>query len=107
MSILDKIKSFFEKAGEDIKKAFVSIFGDKAGAELATAAESWAKTELGQIAITVVTGLQSAAGSSADKQAAAFKEIGSQLEAQGKSVPSSLINFAIEFALQIVKGSAA
>lgn len=107
MSVLSKIEDFFKSAGSKIKAAFVSVFGQQTGEALASAAEQWAKTELGQISLTVVQGLESAATAPADKQAAAFAQIGAQLKAQGQSVPSSLINFAIEFALQIVRGGTA
>lgn len=106
MTLITSIENFFKGVGAHIKTAFVSIFGQQAGEQLASAAESWAKTELGQVAITVVHGLESAAGSPADKRSQAFSAIGSQLAAQGKSVPSSLINFAIEFALQVIRGGA-
>ncbi len=106
MSVISKIEGFFKSVGSHIKAAFVTIFGSETGQALASAAESWVKTELGQVAITVVQGLEQAAGSPADKRNEAFAQIGSQLEAQGKSVPNSAINFAIEFALQIIKGAA-
>ena len=106
MSLLDKVEGFFKSVGSHVKSAFISIFGQQAGTELATAAETWAKTELGQAAVTVVSGLETAAGSVADKKQQAFDQIGQQLSAQGKAVPASLINFAIEFALQVVRGGA-
>ena len=104
MSAISSVENFFKSVGAKIKSAFVSVFGAQTGEALAASAEQWAKTELGQVAITVVQGLESAAGSPADKQAQAFTAIGTQLKAQGASIPSSLINFAIEFALQIVRG---
>jgi hypothetical protein len=107
MSVVSKLENFFKSVGAHVKSAFISIFGAQTGAALTTAAEQWAKTQLGQVAITVVHGLEAAALSPADKQRQAMTEIGSQLAAQGKSVPSSLINFAIEFALQVVRGGAA
>jgi hypothetical protein len=106
MSVVSAVENFFKSVGSKIKSAFVALFGSQTGEALASAAESWAKTELGQVAITVVQGLESAAGSPADKQSQAFTAIGSQLKAQGQSLPSSLINFAIEFALQVVRGGA-
>lgn len=107
MSVFSKLEDFFKSVGSHIKSAFVTLFGSQTGEALAAAAESWAKTELGQVAITVVQGLESAAGSSAEKQAQAFTQIGDQLKAQGQSLPASLINFAIEFALQIIRGAGA
>jgi hypothetical protein len=107
MSLIQKIQEFFESTGAHIKSAFVSLFGEHAGAELAVAAESWAKTELGQIALVVVQGLETAALSPADKQKQAFQAIGAHLAAQGKTMPSSAINFAIEMALQLVRGAVA
>lgn len=104
MSVVSKLENFFKSVGSHVKSAFVAVFGEQAGSELASAAESWAKTELGQVAITVVQGLEAAAVSTGDKKQLAFNQIGAQLKAQGQSLPSSLINFAIEFALQILRG---
>ena len=107
MSVFSAIENFFKSVGSHIKGAFVTLFGSQTGEALAAAAEQFVKTELGAIAVTVVQGLESAAVAPADKKNDAFQQIGQQLEAQGKSFPSAAINFAIEFALQIVRGAAA
>jgi hypothetical protein len=104
MSVISRIEGFFQSLGSHIKNAFVSLFGSATGEQLAAAAESWAKTELGSAALIVVQGLEGAALAPADKQKAAFEQLGAQLKAQGKTIPSSAINFAIEFALQIIRG---
>ena len=105
MSVFENVENFFLNVGHHVKAAFVKVFGQQTGEKLASAAEEWAKTELGQAAIPIVKGLETAALAPADKQKQAFAQIGSALKAQGQNLPSSLIDFAIEFALQIVRGS--
>jgi hypothetical protein len=105
MSVFSKVEDFFKKFGHHVQSAFVTLFGSPAGEALASAAEEWAKTQLGQLAVTVVQGLETAALAPADKEKQAFSAIAAQLAQQGKSLPTSGIKFAIEFALQIVRGA--
>jgi len=55
--------------------------------------------------VDVVKGSEASAGTGMDKKQAAFQQITQELEAQGKSLPNAAINFAIEFALQLIRGS--
>lgn len=106
MSIFSKIEDFFKSLGSHIKAGFVAVFGSQTGEALAKAAEQFVKTELGAIAVSVVQGLEAAALAPASKKNEAFQQIGKELEAQGKSFSTAAINFAVEFALQIVRGAA-
>jgi hypothetical protein len=106
MSVLGEVGEFFKSFGGHIKSAFVKVFGEHVGEVLTQAAEQFVKTELGQVAVDVVKGLEASAGTGIDKKQAAFKQITQELEAQGKGLPTAAINFAIEFALQIIRGSA-
>jgi hypothetical protein len=106
MNLVSKIEGFFQSLGSHIKNAFVSLFGSQTGEKLAQAAEEWAKTEIGQVSLTVVQGLEHADLTSAAKASTAFDQIVQALAAQGKTLPTSAIKFAIEFALQIIRGAA-
>jgi hypothetical protein len=44
-------------------------------------------------------------GTGIDKKQSAFKQIIHELEARGKTLPNAAINFAIVFALPIIRGS--
>lgn len=104
MSIIGEIGHFFSNIGHRVKVGFIALFGEDFGQKLADAAEEFGKQELGKVAITVVKGLENAALSGPEKRDEAFKAIGQSLVAQGKSLPDSTIYFAIEFALQALRG---
>src|SRR5512146_1355992 len=106
MSVLSRIGDFFKSVGSHIKGAFIVLCGSEVGARLALAAIAFAKTELGELAITVVQGLEAAAMAGADKRVEAFKAIVAGLAQQGRALPDAAIYFAIEFALQIIRGEA-
>ena len=55
------------------------------------------------MAVDVVTELASSDLSSSEKREAAFDKIKEMLESQGKEIGSSLINLAIELAVQKIK----
>ena len=62
--------------------------------------------EVLNIAVGVVTDLASTDLSNSEKREAAFDQIKEKLAAEGKEVGSSLINLAIELAVQKLKDSA-
>lgn len=100
MSFLD----FFRKAKAKVSAFFVKVFGQEASQKFADGAVALLKTAAGVIVVDVVRAIEVANPllSSADKRAAAIKQIMADARIQGLGVTGSIINLLIELAVQAI-----
>ena len=98
--------NWFKRFLKKVSKAFVIVFGSKVAKRFAKASKSLLKTALGSIALSVVAELELSNLSTAEKRQQAFNRIVARAKSEGIVYKASLINIAIEFAVQRLKGAA-
>ena len=96
--------SFFSGFKTKVSQIFSFLFGEKEAAAFGTAALGLLKTELGQIAFTVVESISFEELSNAQSRKLAFKQIASAAKDGGLEYKDSIINLLIELAINSLKG---
>lgn len=108
MSEIQKIESFFGNLEHKVQADLVALFGktavDSTEAEVKTILSA-AFLQIFNDGVSYASTLANASG--ADKKAAAFNKITTDLATQGKTLPDQLINFGIELVLSLFKAKAA
>ena len=97
------IKQFFKKFAKGFRKVFNRIFGEGALSALGLAALELFKSELGRIALAVVTELQFENLTSAEKRNAAIDRIKEQAKESGLEYTEGFIRLLIEVAVNRLK----
>lgn len=89
-----------------IGKGFKKLFGSEAAGAFARGALALLASEAGQIALRVVTAVETLRpGTDSDLRAEAFRQIRAEAVQSGLDIKDSVINMLIELAVQRLKGS--
>jgi Bacteriophage holin of superfamily 6 (Holin_LLH) len=112
MTALSDVGQFFKSLGGKVHAALVKIFGQQALDQVESQIKTIFEDDVLAIftdAIAAAETLQvgGAAASSADKRAAAFAQIVSDLKSKGISLAESVVNLGIELVVNLLKSKTA
>ncbi len=103
--IISAIGHFVKHSAVWVSQKFVALFGSDAAHNLAVAAESVLKSQIGKITLTAVEELMAVKIPGSEKAAQAMAKIAAAAKEAGIEIARSEINLLIEVAVQKLKAN--